>query len=102
MGDDRLGWRWCPLPLLQGGRLWCYPVVLEPGGGAKRNHLLLTVPLDQLLGHERQRLGVAMVVALSSDGGFVRRQIGHEKGPLYSPGSSWRRRPGLNLLLCPI
>jgi hypothetical protein len=86
-----MGWQRSPLPLLQGGWLWCYPVVLKPGRGAKRNHLLPAVPLERLLGQGRQRLGVATVVALNSVGGLVRRQIGHKKGPLYSSGSLWRR-----------
>jgi hypothetical protein len=74
-----MGWRWCPLPRLQGGLLWCYPVDLKPGRGAKRNHLLSAVPRDRLLGHGRQWLGVATTVALNSYGGLAQRQIGMGK-----------------------
>jgi hypothetical protein len=56
-GSSSGRWRCLP-PLLQGDRLWCYSAVLRPSKGAKRNHRLLVVLLDWLIGHEWKRLGV--------------------------------------------
>jgi hypothetical protein len=59
------GWWRRLLPLLQGGRLWCYPAIARPNRGAKRNHRLPAVLLDWLIGPGWQQLGVPTMASPS-------------------------------------